>query len=414
MKYVILLADGMADHPCSALDGKTPLEYARTPYMDRIAAEGTLGLIDTIPKGLPPGSDVANLSVLGYDPSRCFTGRGPLEAANMGIHLSPEDVAFRCNLVTLGTKPDLLMEDFTAGHITSAESRLMIENLHAEIGTDEFRFYPGVSYRHLLVWKRGSAEMKVTPPHDITGQAISKYLPQGPGAERLRELMQQAHAYLTQHPLNRKRVDNGLKPANAIWLWGQGRVPNMDKISELHCIKGGMISAVDLLNGIAVYAGLKVLHVEGATGYTDTNYIGKGRKALEALQELDLVFIHVEAPDEMGHQGNLEGKIQAIEDFDEKVVGTILRDIGDLGSFRVAVLSDHPTPLEIKTHTSAPSPIAVLSSIASENQACKACFGETEAKNSCNLISPGHGFLEYFVGDWGRFAAQKFCAKKSF
>lgn len=411
MKYVILLADGMADHPCSALDGKTPLEYARTPYMDRIAAEGTLGLIDTIPKGLPPGSDVANLSVLGYDPARCFTGRGPLEAANMGIQLSPEDVAFRCNLVTLGTNPDRLMEDFTAGHITSAESRQMIENLHAEIGTDEFCFYPGVSYRHLLVWRKGSAEMKVTPPHDITGQATSQYLPQGPGSERVRELMHQAQECLAKHPLNRKRVESGLRPANAIWLWGQGRVPKMDKISDIYSIKGGMISAVDLLNGIAVYAGLKILHVEGATGYTDTNYLGKGRKALEALRDLDLVFIHVEAPDEMGHQGNLEGKIQAIEDFDEKVVGTILQNIRNLGPFRVAVLSDHPTPLEIKTHTGAPSPIAVLSSITTENQACKSGFGETQAKNSGNLISPGHGFLEYFVGDWGRFAAQKIRVK---
>jgi 2,3-bisphosphoglycerate-independent phosphoglycerate mutase len=403
MKYVILLADGMADHPCSELGGKTPLEYARTPYMDWIAAKGTQGLIDTIPKGLPPGSDVANLSVLGYDPAVCFTGRGPLEAANMGLDLSPVDVAFRCNLVTLGPKPDQLMEDFTAGHITSAEGEKIVETLQAEFGRKEFSFYPGVSYRHIMVWRRGIAEMRVTPPHDITGQASVQYLPNGPGSEKVINIMRTSQDVLAEHPINKERVDKGLRPANAIWLWGQGHIPKMRKIHERYKVHGGMISAVDLLNGIAVYAGLEILHVAGATGYTDTNYTGKGQKALEALRDLDLVFIHVEAPDEMGHEGNLSGKIQAIEDFDEKVVGTILKDIGSYGPFRVAVLSDHPTPLEIKTHTGDPSPIAVFSSIEAENQGRKINFGETQAKGSGNLISPGHDFLDLFIRYWSKF-----------
>jgi 2,3-bisphosphoglycerate-independent phosphoglycerate mutase len=409
MKYVILLADGMADNPCAELGGKTPLEYARTPHMDRIAAEGTMGLIDTIPKGLPSGSDVANLSVLGYDPAICFTGRGPLEAANMGIDLSPEDLAFRCNLVTLGPEPQQLMEDFTAGHITSVEGNQIIRDLQEEIGTEEFCFYPGVSYRHLLVWRGGIAGMTATPPHDITGQASVQHLPQGPGAERIRHIMRLSQACLAAHPVNRERLNKGLKTANSIWLWGQGRIPQMETFSSRYNLRGGMISAVDLLNGIGVYAGLKILPVEGATGYTDTNYLGKGQKAIEALCELDLIFIHVEAPDEMGHQGNLWGKIQAIEDFDAKVVATILHDIGKFGSFRVAVLSDHPTPIQIKTHSGDPSPIAVLSSNSNENQNRMIGFGETAARKSGNIIAPGHRFLDLFIGNWRRFVDRETC-----
>jgi 2,3-bisphosphoglycerate-independent phosphoglycerate mutase len=406
MKYAILLGDGMADDPLDELDGKTPLEYARTVNMDRMASEGTLGLIDTIPPGFPPGSDVANLAVLGYDPGVCYTGRGPLEAANMGIVLSPRDVAFRCNLVTLGQGSDPVMEDFTAGHISSAEGKRIISDLEKEIGTGEYHFYPGVSYRHLMVWKEGAAELTATPPHDITGKASGLHLPAGPGSEQIKRLMQMSRDFLAVHPVNRERMDKGLNPANAIWLWGQGRAPRMEKITDRYHLRGGVISAVDLLNGIGIYAGLDILHVDGVTGYTDTNYLGKGEKALEALKGLDLVFVHVEAPDEMGHEGNIEGKIRAIENFDEKVVGTVLRGIGSLGPFRVAVLSDHPTPLRIKTHTADPSPVAVLSSKNAENQARGTCFGESAAKTTGNLISPGYGFMDLFVGNWRLFVDQ--------
>ncbi len=406
MKYLILLGDGMADEPLTILGNKTPLEYAHTPHMDRMAEVGTLGLIDTIPPGLPPGSDVANLAVLGYDPRLCYSGRGPLEAANMGIALTPEEVAFRCNLVTLSSDGDPVMDDFTAGHITSAEARRIIVDLDEAIGSDTFRFHPGVGYRHLLIWKEGEAELAATPPHDITGKAIGPYLPSGRGADRIIGLIRLSRDFLADHPVNRARLSRGLKAANAIWPWGQGRAPQMQKITERFHLRGGVISAVDLLNGIGVCAGLKVLPVEGATGYTDTNYAGKAEKALTALDELDLVFVHVEAPDEMGHEGNVEGKISAIEDFDEKVVGTILRGIPRFGDFRVAVLSDHPTPIRLKTHAADPSPFAVLSSRDEENQNKGISFGENAARKSGNLISPGYGFMENFVGDWRRFLEQ--------
>jgi 2,3-bisphosphoglycerate-independent phosphoglycerate mutase len=403
MKHLILLGDGMADYPIDVLGEMTALEYASTPYMDRVAAEGTLGLIDTIPRGLPPGSDVANLSVLGYDPRDCYTGRGPLEAASMGIALSPDDVAFRCNLVTLGGGVDPVMVDFTAGHISSVEAKRIIADLEIAIGSEIFCFHPGVSYRHLLVWKGGESELVATPPHDITDKAIGLYLPQGPGAEQINRLMRLSREFLADHPVNRERMKRGLKPATSIWLWGQGRAPRIRKIMERFQIRGGVISAVDLLNGIGVYAGLEILPVEGATGYTDTNYRGKAEKALSVLKELDLVFIHVEAPDEMGHEGNVEGKVKAIEDFDAKVVGTVLQGIGHLGPFRIAVLSDHPTPLSFKTHVNDPSPFAVLSSLADENQGRGMSFGEGAAARAGNLISPGHLFMETFIGNWRNF-----------
>ena len=403
MKYLILLADGMADYPLHVLGGKTPLEYAHTPYMDRIAMEGTIGLIDTIPQGLQAGSDVANLAVLGYDPRLCYTGRGPLEAANLGINLSPDDIAFRCNLVTLSTGPDETMEDFTAGHISSDEARRIIIDFQAAIGSDVFRFFPGVGYRNLMVWKEGKSELVATPPHDITGRSISQYLPQGSGSKEVNRLMSLSRDFFSEHPVNKSRRERGLKQATSIWLWGQGRPPMIQRITDRFSIRGGVISAVDLLNGIGIYAGLEVLAVDGATGYTDTNYRGKAERALSALEELDLVFVHVEAPDEMGHEGNIDGKIKSIEDFDEKVVGTVLQGSDSLKSFRIAVLSDHPTPISLKTHATDPSPFAVISSDRKENQAKGYSFGERTAVSSENIISPGHLFMEYFVGRWGNF-----------
>ncbi len=407
MKYVIILGDGMADDPIPELDGKTPLEAAVTPHMDRIARAGTLGLVDTIPSGLPPGSDVANLSVLGYDPKETYSGRGPLEAASMGLNLDPEDVAFRCNLVTLGPEENPRMEDFTSGHITSEESRKIIDDLNRELASTACRFYAGVGYRHLMVRRQRQDTLKTTPPHDITGQAIGDYLPAGEGAEELIELMQRSRAVLKEHPVNRKRVSAGLKPATSIWLWGQGRAPKIVRLTDRYRIRGGMISAVDLLKGIGVYAGLKVIPVEGATGYTDTNYRGKAEQALAALKEMDFVFIHIEAPDEMGHEGHLAGKIRAIEDVDEKVVGTILQGIGQFNDFRVMVLSDHPTPIRLKTHSAEPSPFAVLSSARNENLASGVLFCESSARKSGRLITPGYRLMDRFMRTWRAFVEEE-------
>ena len=407
MKYLILLGDGMADYPISSLGGKTPLEFAGTPNMDRMASEGTLGMVDTISSGLSPGSDVANLAVLGYDPRNCYTGRGPLEAASMGVQMGLNDVAFRCNLITLGDGDNPLMADFTAGHINSAEAGEILQSLQKELGSEDIAFYPGVSYRHLFLWKNGLGGMETVPPHDITGREILKYLPQGEGAERLIRLMHCAQEILSDHPLNRARIKEGGKPANSIWLWGQGRAPKLTPLTARYNIKGGMISAVDLLKGIGIYAGLDIIKVKGATGYIDTNYMGKAKKALEALKELDFVFLHVEAPDEMGHEGNIEGKIKAIEDFDTKIVGAILDGIKNFDAFRVMVLSDHPTPLSLMTHSSDPSPFAVFSSQRNENLARGCPFGETSAREGAILVSPGHMLMDLFIRDWRRFVDEK-------
>lgn len=407
MKYVILLGDGMADYPTDKLGGKTPLQCAFTPHLDQIAAEGTLGLVDTIPEGMQPGSDVATLSVLGYDPAQNYTGRGPLEAASMGINLGPNDIAYRCNLVTIGQKdtPEAFMEDFTAGHISSREAREIILDISSVLGSDKFQFYPGVGYRHLMVWRNATSSPQTTPPHDITGKQISEYLPHGDGAEEINELTKKTSEILFNHPMNIEREQAGKKRANSIWLWGQGRKPQIVPLTKKYNLQGGMISAVDLLKGIGSLAGLKVLNVEGATGYIDTNYEGKTKMALDALKFMDFVFLHLEAPDEMGHEGNAEGKIRAIELFDEKIVGPVLNNIASFGDYRIIVLSDHPTPVDIRTHVSDPSPFAVLSSVKDENKASKMAFTEENAKKTGILISPGHLLMEKFIQDWKNFVS---------
>lgn len=407
MKYVILLGDGMADYPTDKLGGKTPLMCAFTPHLDQIAAEGTLGLVDTIPEGMKPGSDVATLSVLGYDPAQNYTGRGPLEAASMGINLGTNDIAYRCNLVTIGQKdsPEAFMEDFTAGHISSREAREIILDINSVLGSDKFQFYPGVGYRHLMVWRNATSSPQTIPPHDITGKKISEYLPHGDGAEEINELTKKTAEILFNHPMNIEREQAGKKRANSIWLWGQGRKPQIVPLTKKYNLQGGMISAVDLLKGIGYLAGLKVLNVEGATGYIDTNYEGKTKMALDALRFMDFVFLHLEAPDEMGHEGNAEGKIKAIELFDERIVGPVLNNISSFGDYRIIVLSDHPTPIDVRTHVSDPSPFAVLSSIKDENKAGKTAFTEENAKKTCILISPGHLLMEKFIQDWKNFVS---------
>lgn len=407
MKYVVLLGDGMADYPTNKLGGKTPLQCAFTPHLDQIAAEGTLGLVDTIPAGLTPGSDVANLSVLGYDPLETYTGRGPLEAASMGISLGPNDVAYRCNLVTIGQKDtdDAFMEDFTAGHISTKEAKEIIIDINNKLGSAQFQFFSGVGYRHLFVWRNAAASPETVPPHDITGKHIAAYLPQGNFAEEVNSIMQRAGDILKNHRINIDRQNSGKKPANSIWLWGQGKTPQIIPLTQKYNLKGGMISAVDLLNGIGVFAGLKIIRVNGATGYIDTNYEGKAKAALDALKFMDFIFIHLEAPDEMGHEGNAKGKIQAIESFDEKIAGTILNNIGVFNDYRILVLSDHPTPLDLKTHASDPSPFAVLSSRKEENRVTGLPFNENAAKESGLLVFPGHLLMGKFIKDWKTFVS---------
>lgn len=402
MKYVILLGDGMADYPTDKLGGKTPLQCAFTPFMDQIAADGTIGLVDTIPKGINPGSDVATLSVLGYDPAETYTGRGPLEAASMGIALNPNDVVYRCNLVTIGNKDaeSAFMDDFTAGHISSEESKKIILDINKELGLPPYEFFPGVGYRHLFVWRDAPSIPETTPPHDITGKQIAAYVPRGNSSDEINSIMKRAAEILLNHPVNLKRKETGKKQANSIWLWGQGKKPQLIPLTQKYSIQGGMISAVDLLKGIGVIAGLKVCSVEGATGYIDTNYAGKADMALDVLNFMDFVFVHLEAPDEMGHEGNAEGKIRAIELFDEKIVGPILNKIDLFGDYRIIVLSDHPTPLDVRTHVSDPSPFAVLSSRKEENRASGLSFNELNAKVSSILISPGHLLMEKFIQDW--------------
>lgn len=353
MKYLIVLGDGMADEPIEELGGKTPLEVADTPFMDQIAREGAMGLLKTVPDGYQPGSDIANLGVLGYDVKTCYTGRGALEAASMGIELGPADMAYRCNLVTITNG---VMTDFSAGHISSAEGAALLESLNKELTqTDQNKaiFYPGVSYRNLMVIPDGSG-VESTPPHDIVDQEIKTWLPKGPDRELILNLMEISNRVFADHPVNHERIAAGKKPVTHIWPWSSGKRPEISAFSKRWGISGGMISAVDLLNGIAKYAGMEIIRVPGATGFLDTDYNAKARYAIDALKHLDFLYLHVEAPDEAGHMGDLKEKILAIERVDA-MLGSIMQEFDG----RIAVLPDHPTPIRVKTHTMDPVPFAI-------------------------------------------------------
>jgi 2,3-bisphosphoglycerate-independent phosphoglycerate mutase len=362
LKYIILQGDGMADYPLEVLGGKTPLEAARTPNMDWLAQRGVYGLAHVIPAGFAPGSDVGNMSIMGYDPAVYHTGRSPLEAASMGVALGSKDIAFRCNLVTLrGSGTDTTMEDFTSGHITTGEAAAIIRDIGDELGGDGIEFFPGVSYRHLMVWRDGKEKMETTPPHDITDQKIAGYMPKGDGADRLLNLMAASQPILAQHPVNQKRRADGKRQVTTIWLWGQGRAPQLPPLTKRFGITGGVISAVDIIHGLGVYAGLERIDVPGITGFLDTNYVGKGEYGVRSLEKNDFVFIHVEATDEAGHMGDVKAKIQALEDFDEKVVGTVLKGMGERKDFRILLMPDHPTSIALKTHVSEPVPFVLYS-----------------------------------------------------
>lgn len=405
MKYLVIVGDGMADYPVKSLSGKTPLMVAKTPNMDWLAKHGNLGLVRTVPKGFNPGSEIANLSIFGYDPHKYYTGRGPLEAASLGVKMSKDDLAFRCNLVTLEFQGSrILMEDFAAGHISDGEAKEIISDLDREIGHGEVRFISGVSYRHVMVMWNGLSTysdmegLPLTPPHDIIGQDTVPYLPEkSDSGRRILELMEASQRILKDHPINIKRKAKGLRSANSIWLWGQGRRPQMPTLKERFGIDGYVISAVHLIKGIGLLAGLEVLHVPGITGYFDTNYRGKGEYALRGLETRDLVYIHVEAPDEAGHMGDLRLKVEAIEAFDELVIGTILKGIKEFERVKVMVLPDHPTPLSVRTHTADPVPFVVYSSDGKESTYSAEAFDEVSAEKSGLFVQQGHELMERFL-----------------
>ena len=394
MKILVLLGDGMSDEPCAELDGKTPLQAAHTPNMDRLAQAGLVGLAHTVPDGLPPGSDVANLSVFGYDPRSCYTGRSPLEAISMGVELGPDDVAFRMNLVTMTPhNGKIYMEDFSAGHIGSEESHKLVATLQQELGNEQFEFHAGVGYRHLLVWRHGKDGMTATPPHDISGKKVLEYLPKGDGAEELINLMNSSQMVLHNHPVNKQREEREELPATSIWLWGHGKSPVLEPYKEKFGLSGAVISAVDLMKGIGLSAGLEVINVPGATGYIDTNYKGKAEAALEALERLDFVYVHVEAPDEASNSGNLQDKIKAIEDFDQLVVGTILDAADRFGDLRIICCPDHPTPVRLKTHTSDPVPFIIYRHADKQGNGATG-YDELQAKATTLVLDEGYMLME--------------------
>lgn len=395
-KYIVLVADGMADYPIPELELRTPLEAARTPNMDFIAKNGLLGQAKTIPDKMSPASDVANLSILGYDPKKYYSGRGPLEAANLGIELEDDDVVFRCNLITAG---DDILLDYSSGHIKSKEADQLIKFIDQKLGSNKLRFFSGVSYRHLLLVKRG-AELKLESlicqaPHDITGRSISKNLPRGDNADLIIKLMLDSRQILNNHEINQVRLDLKENPGNMIWLWGQGKKTNMPKFLDKFGLSGSVISAVDLIKGLGRILGLEVINVIGATGYYDTDYEAKAKAAIKSLGKHDFTFVHVESPDEAGHNGDLREKLTAIERFDQLVVGTILEYCKDKKDFRIMVLPDHATPLSLKTHTSEAIPFAMCGNgiIAKGFNN----YSEKEAQKSELYFENGYELMDYFL-----------------
>ena len=398
MKYIVMLGDGMADYPVEALGGKTPLEVAKKPNIDRLARGGRLGMVKTVPDGLKPGSDVANLSAMGYNPLKCYTGRSPLEAVSIGIQMDDTDVAFRCNLVTLSDDAEYAektMVDYSSGEITTAEAAELIRAVDEAFRTDEILFYPGISYRHCMIWHQGPVGLNLTPPHDISDRKITEYLPQNPV---ILDLMKRSYEILKDHPINQDRMARGLNPANSIWLWGEGTRPGVTGFEAAYGVKASVISAVDLIKGIGLCAGMKVIEVEGATGNIDTNFKGKGEAALKTLLDgQDLVYIHVEAPDECGHHGDLEGKIQAIERIDQDIVGPLLKGLEEAGEdYSILVMPDHPTPISIKTHISDPIPYLLYCSTDVTDSGIDT-YTEKTGKSTGVYVEPGYLLMQQLL-----------------
>ena len=393
MKYAIVIPDGAADRPVEALGGRTPLEVARLPHMDRIAAEGRLGTVRTVPPGMSPGSDVAILSLLGYDPRTSYTGRAPIEAVARGIPMGENDWVFRCNFVTV---VDEEMVDYSAGHITTKEAGVLIGALQEALGSDDVQFHAGVGYRHLVVVHGAEFKVRSVAPHDIMGRPIKKFLPRGKNAKRLKELMEASRAVLAEHPVNRVRQDLGERCATQVWLWGEGQRPALPSFKERWGLAGAAITAVDLVRGVAMLIGWDVIEVEGATGYYDTNYAGKGRAAVEALADHDLVLVHVEAPDEASHNGEPHEKVRALEAIDAEIVGPLVEALAEGGEdWRILVSPDHETPIDLRTHDVGPVPFAMM------GKGLEALRGgamtEAQGRAAGFHVDVGHELMEYFL-----------------
>ncbi|MCR5482255.1 MAG: cofactor-independent phosphoglycerate mutase [Clostridia bacterium] len=400
MKYFILVPDGAGDEPIEALGGKTPLEAADISFIDSLAARGEVGSVQTIPEGVAPGSDAANLSVMGYDPSVYLTGRSPLEAASIGIDMSDTDVAFRTNIITVegsGDYEDLIIKDHSSGDITTAEADELIKAVNAAFENEKIKFYTGVSYRHCLIVHNGSTEYTLTPPHDVLGRRVGDYLPKGEGSEFITEMMKKSYEILNHHPINEDRRKRGLNPANTLWIWGQGKKPSLSSFFEKYHITGTAISAVDLIKGIAICAGLDSVDVEGATGTLHTNFEGKAKAAIEEFRKgKDFVYMHLEGPDECSHQGDMPGKIKCMEDIDKKVCKPVVEYLRKSGEdFRVLVVPDHKTPLSIRTHSSVPVPYVIYDSRKETEPDAGKSFGETSGSKGGRFGS-GYEMADYF------------------
>ena len=391
MKYIVIIGDGMADFPLGELDGKTPLMVAHKPFMNMMAKEGFCGKVNTVPNGFSPGSDVAAMSIFGYDPAKYYTGRAPIEAAGMGIELGDNDVAFRCNLVTLDMNHgNTIMGDYSGGHITTEEAKILIDALNEKMGSDEFRFFPGVSYRHIMVWRDGKWQMSSTPPHDITGKEVREYLPKGEAAKTALSLMETSQRILGKHPLNDERKKSGKLPANSIWLWGQGKKTKLPSFAGKFQLKGATVAAVDLVKGVSRLAGFDAPYVTGATGYLDTDYRAKADKTIALLEDHDIVYVHIEAPDEASHNGDVEEKIRAIERIDADIVGTLFQKAGDKAKF--LIVTDHTTPISMKTHYAVPVPFIIYD----KNKKSQGCETGYDERTGSEVVS-GEKMITIFM-----------------
>ena len=403
MKYIVILGDGMADYPVDYFDGKTILEVASKPTIDYMSSKGELGMVKTVQPGMKPGSDVANLSVMGFDTKKCYSGRSPLEAASIGIDMKDDDVIFRTNLVMLSDEEnyeDKTMLDYSSGEITTGESTQLMEAIAKELDTDLIKFYPGISYRHICVWNGGSMNVELTPPHDISDRKIADYLPKGDGAEKFIEMMKASEKILKNHPVNKARIAAGKNPATSIWPWGEGTKPQLENFEEKYNIKASVISAVDLIKGIAKCAGMNSIDVEGATGNCETNWDGKAQAALDTLLDgADFVYVHMEAPDEMGHQGKPDKKKQAVEIIDEKVVKFLKEELEKRGiDYKMLILPDHPTPIATKTHASDAVPYVIFDSTKTADGSGKT-YTEKNGESTGVYIEPGYTLMERFLKD---------------
>ena len=404
MKYAIVLYDGMADYPVDALGGKTPMELAKKPNLDRLAKFGEVGLVRTVEAGLKPGSDIANLSVLGYDPKKYYTGRSPLEAVSIGVKMADDDIALRCNVVTVSDEENYdekTMVDYSAGDISSEEAAKIIETVQEHFGSGKFDFYAGVSYRHCLIFHNGTTDLgKMTPPHDISGRVVGEYISTAENAKELTAMMRESYSFLKDHPVNLERIRNGKAPANSIWLWGEGSRPSLPSFESMFGKKGSIISAVDLLKGIGICAGMNTPEVEGATGYIDTNFVGKARAAVSEWESgQDLVYLHFEAPDECGHRNEPENKVRSIELIDEQVLPVLFDYLDGCGEdYKIMVLPDHPTPIKTLTHASDPVPYVIYHK-GGEKESGVENVNETTAAATGNFTDVGYTLIKRFLED---------------